>query len=254
MSAGKEIEAAFNVTSKLIFGEPLTELDDYEDWFGRRVPKGDMCKSTISGKEIYVPKYAAFRFIPHDRVADAKSFMEVSGRKIIIDEKDGLVEISKKIGRNSIFITEFEEGTNQNVKDSTIYLNVSNAYKMVDCFHSKNIAYSFFSDDCDHAFGVTKSFKCGFCINVHDSRDCVRSFEVDFSKNCADVMFCHNVDNIHSSMFCFNTKNLRYAICNQVVGKEAYEKARKMLCGYMLEKLKKGKKLDLDIYNIGGHK
>jgi hypothetical protein len=65
-------------------------------------------------------------------------------------------------------------------------------------------------------------------------------------------MFCHNVNNVHSSLFCFNTKNLRYAIANTVVGKEAYDKARKLLCDYLYAKLAKEKKLDIDIYNVGG--
>jgi hypothetical protein len=52
-------------------------------------------------------------------------------------------------------------------------------------------------------------------------------------------------------MFCFNTKNLRYAIANQVVGKEIYEKTKKMLCEYILGELKKKQKLGIDIYNVG---
>ncbi len=251
MTAKPEIEEAFQTTTKLIFGTPLSGIDDYEKFLTLRVPKGKNRPSCINGKNIYFPEYGSFRFIPEDKIADAESFPELSKRSIEVLETDNLSSISKKFKDNTAFIVEFEDGTNVNVENSTIYSSLANAYKIVDCFHSKNIAYSFFSDNCDHAFGASKDFNCNFSINIHDSRDIVRSFEVDFSKNCSDVMFCHDVDNVHSSLFCFNTKNLRYAIANNVVGRETYEKARKMLCEYILSELKTKHKLDINIYNIG---
>jgi hypothetical protein len=249
--ANAEVEKAFETTTKLLFSQPISGIDNYEEFLTKRVPKGNVLPSSTNGKMIYFPGYSAFRLIPNDRIADAKSFSELSKRNIDVSDDENMNSISKKFKDKSAFIVEFEEGTNVNVESSTIYMGLVNAYKTMDCFHSKNIAYSFFSDNCDHAFGVSKSFNCNFSINCHDSRDIVRSFEIDFSKNCSDAMFCHDVDNVHSSMFCFNTKNLRYAIANQVVGKEIYEKTKKMLCGYILKELKAKQKLEMDIYNIG---
>ena len=214
--AGKEIEKAFEDTTKIIFGKALTGLDKYEEWLTTRVTKGKLRGSSTSKKKVYVPTYGMFRFIPDDRVADLGSFMQLSGLKIEIGENETLASISKKMPAIGTFITEFEDGTNLNVESSSIYKNLVNAYKIVDCFYSKNLAYTFFSDKCDHIFGVSKSIRCNFCVNVHDSRDVVRSFEVDFSKNCADVMFCHNVDNVHSSLFCFNAKE--FEVCDSEYG------------------------------------
>ena len=248
---GKGIEKAFQDTTKMIFGKALSGLDNYEEWLTTRVTKGKLRSSSTSKKKVYVPTYGMFRFIPDDRVADLGSFMQLSALNIPIEEADTLASISKKMPTLATFIIEFEEGTNLDVESSSIYKNLVNAYKIVDCFYSKHIAYSFFSDHCEHAFGISKCFNCNFSIDVHDSRDIIRSFEVDFSKNCADVMFCHNCDNVRESMFCFNEKNLRYAIANTVVGREEYTKVKAILVDYMLEQLERTHKLDLDIYNVG---
>lgn len=249
--AGKEIEKAFEDTTKIIFGKALSKLDNYEEWLTTRVTKGRLRGSTTSRKKVYVPTYGMFRFIPDNLVSDLGSFTQLSKLTVNINESDTLATISKKLPKIATFIIEFEDGTNLNVESSSIYKNLVNAYKMVDCFYSKNLAYSFFSDKCENIFGVSKSIRCNFCVNVHDSRDVVRSFEVDFSKSCADVMFCHNCDNVKESLFCFNAKNLRYAIANTVVGRETYTKARAMLIEYILKQLEKTHKLDLDIYNVG---
>ena len=248
--AGKEIEKAFEDTTKIIFGKALTGLDKYEEWLTTRVTKGRRHSSATSRKKVYVPTYGLFRFIPDDRVADLGSFTQLSALNIPIEETDTLASISKKMPAIATFITEFEDGTNLNVESSSIYKNLVNAYKIVDCFYSKHVAYSFFSDRCDYVFGISKCYDCNFSINVHDSRDVVRSFEVDFSKNCADVMFCHNCEALSNCIFCFNAKSLRYAIGNVEVGREEYMRIKKILIDEIVRKLEKDKELDFDIYNL----
>ncbi len=247
----KEIENAFQQTTKLIFGEAINDFYRYEEWLARWIPSGAVLKSATNGKEIYLPDYSAMKFIPHERVADEASIEELSKRKIEISDAESIDSISKKLSEKTLFVCDVSMGTNVNVHKSCIYLNLSNAYRTVDCFNSKNIACSFWSDRCDYSFGVCKSFNCNFCINCNNSRDLTRCLEVDFSKNCSDVMFCHNCDNVRESLFCFNTKNKRYAIANVEVGKDKYIEIKKKLIEYIINELKTKQTLDIDIYNIG---
>ena len=48
--AGKEIEKAFEDTTKIIFGKALTGLDKYEEWLTTRVTKGKLRGSSTSKK------------------------------------------------------------------------------------------------------------------------------------------------------------------------------------------------------------
>ena len=51
-------------------------------------------------------------------------------------------------------------------------------------------------------------------------------------------------------MFCFNVKNLRYAVGNVVVGKEAYLEIKKRVLASIVSELEKTKRLRYDIFNI----
>ena len=51
-------------------------------------------------------------------------------------------------------------------------------------------------------------------------------------------------------MFCFNAKSLSYAIGNVELGKEKYLEIKKKILEEIHSKLKKDKRLDLNIYNI----
>jgi hypothetical protein len=73
---------------------------------------------------------------------------------------------------------------------------------------------------------------------------------VDTSQNCTGAYFCHNCENVHDSMFCFNAKNLRYAIGNAEVGKEAFERAKRMLLAEITSSLEKTGDYERSIYGI----
>jgi len=51
-------------------------------------------------------------------------------------------------------------------------------------------------------------------------------------------------------MFCFNVKNLKYAIGNAEVGKEAFERVKKMLLSEITSSLEKTGDCKRSIYNI----
>jgi hypothetical protein len=247
----KSIDEAFAKTTELLFGRRLYPIDDYGEWLLKRIPRGELHKSSLSDKQVLVPNYSVFKYVPKDKVAGLDSLLEVAKRKIEIDENDNLNKISKKLNDIAIYVTEFAEGKNTDVEDSSIYMNLYNAYKIVDCFNSKYIAYSFWIDYNEYTFGSYRSFNSKFSIHMYNSKNVTMSFEVDACKDCSYLMFSHNCENVHESLFCFNTKNKRYAIANVEVGREKYLEVKKMLVDYVLEKLEKKKYLDLDIYNIG---
>ena len=95
------------------------------------------------------------------------------------------------------------------------------------------------------------AFECFFCINCYYSENMNRCFEVDSSKSCSDSYYLHNCENVRSSMFCFNAKNLTYAIGNTVVGKEEFDRAKRMLLDWANERLAKKKEVPLSIFDVG---
>jgi len=243
------IENAFSKTTNILFGRKLIDLKSYERWLSRHVPNGRLIK-LLDGRELHVPNYAAFKDIPSDRIRGIDYMKDARKLQIDISEKDNLNSISKKLKASSIFVVEVIGGNSLNVIDSTIYSNIYYAYRIFDLIDSKYVSFVFWSDGANHLFGSSRSFNCSYSIHIYNSRNIKTSYEVDYSANCSNSMFLHNCYNVKDSLFCFNTRNKRYAIFNKEVGKEEYERVRKILMDKILSDLKSKKFFEPDIFNL----
>lgn len=244
------VERAFRGVTKILFGKELSGLKQYEGWFAKTTARGEICPAA-GGEQLFVPDYSIFAGLPKGAIAGTGSFNRLSQLKIKAGQEDGVSSISKKLPEIAQYIVDFSEGKNSDVSESTIYSDVFNGYRLVDCSKSKNVAFCFWSSACESSFGVAKSAKCSFSMNVYQSIDITRSFEVDFSKNCSGVMFCHNCYNVHDSLFCFSSENIRYAICNVEVGREKFMEWKAKLSEYIVAELEKRHALSLSVYNMG---
>ncbi len=245
------IDKAFAETSKVLFGKSLSGIEKYGEWLGRRMPKISRQKSCVSGKEVLLPDYSIFACAPKERLAGLESLQELGKRQMDVAGGENVSAITKNLGNISIYITDLQLGENRAVYESVIYNNLHDAYRITDAFNAKHIAYNFFTDLNDHTFGVGKTISSNFCIHCYNSKNLNRAFEADACRNCSDIMFCHNCENVRDSIFCCNAKNLRYAVCNVQVGKEEYERIRKILVDYVLSELEKKGSLDFDVFEVG---
>ncbi|MFH1448742.1 MAG: hypothetical protein ABIG39_07825 [Candidatus Micrarchaeota archaeon] len=246
----ERIEEAFRKTTKLLLGKALHQMTHFGEWLGRKIPASEMCEAPLSGRNVCVP-YPILDFVPREKVAGLDSLDELSARRIEISNGDSLKDIAKKVEGIEAYVTEFVEGENLGVWDSTVYMNLTHAYKIVDCFNSKYVAYNFWISRNEYTFGCYRTFDCKFCIKCYNSKNITRGFEVDACHNCSDVMFCHNCENVRDSMFCFNTKNKRYAIANTEVGREEFMRFRGMLRNHILRCLEEKGQFEPDIFTIG---
>lgn len=245
------IDKAFAETTKVLFGKSLPSIEKYGAWLGKRMPKIVKQKSCISGNEVLLPDYSVFACAPKNRLAGLESLQELGTRQTKIDGNENVAGIVQKLEDVSIYVTDLQLGENLDVCESVIFNNLQDAYRITDAFNAKHIAYNFFTDLNDHTFGVGKTISSNFCIHCYNSKNLNRAFEADACRNCSDIMFCHNCENVRESLFCYNAKNLRYAVCNVQVGKEEYEKLRKMLVDFVLAELEKKGKLEFDIFEVG---
>ena len=71
------------------------------------------------------------------------------------------------------------------------------------------------------------------------------------SRDCTDLYFGHNCENVQDGMFCFNVKNLKRAIGNAEYSPDEYKKVKSSLLEQISSELEAKKTLKWDIYNIG---
>ncbi len=250
------VEKAFSLTTKLLLGKSLSGIDQYSNWLEKHTYKIQKTSSCLSGKEFPVMPQGLFARdeIPRDRVIDffeCDKIGEVAHLSKHEAENISLANAHESIGALAFLNIDFWEGVNKNMPDCTLSIDCTDCYKCSATVYSKFCGYTFWPRSSENCFGCNIAFDSSFCINCYNSVKLTRCFEMDTCRSCSDSYFCHNCENVHDSMFCFNAKNLKYAIGNAEVGREKFLEAKKALQEYLLERLEKGKSLDLDIYNLG---
>lgn len=251
----KEIEQAFQTTSALLFGKPLTNMQDYEEWLFRHVRgRVKQKKSKISETLVLVPDVKFYNGLGSNVVTLQES-LELGLRDKL---KPGeiaslnLANASEVLAGIKTTTPEIIFSENIGTEESCCYGPTQYCYKVTFTWFSKYIAYSFWSRDSEYLFGCSNvAAGCSFSMKCYSSTKLTRCFEVNDSNNCTDSYFCHNCEGLIECMFCFNTKGKRYAIGNVEIGKETYLKLKKMLQNQIYEELQRTKKLEYDIYGIG---
>jgi hypothetical protein len=249
-----KVQAAFDETCAIVLGRKLGSVRKYKEYLTRCIRNISSVKSAASGELVYVGGY------------QIDSDLAKSGRAVKLHElyqigaerqwpegieplKLALSHMPAFIEPVAVFSTEEFVLTTNAAECSTVHYG-NNVLCSSRAYHAKDCAYSCWPRDCDHMFGIDATRNSSFCIHCYNSYKLSRCFEVDTSQNCTGAYFCHNCENVHDSMFCFNAKNLRYAIGNAEVGKETFEKAKKMLLAEITASLEKTGDYRRSIYDI----
>ena len=249
-----KLEEAFANATRLLFGKPLSPIAKYEGWLSQRVPMGQRVKSCFGNGEAYLPRYGFFRKMPHSRISSLEDEAKASQPLLKSAEGTTLSSIRQAVAQGAYFVPTYSQGNNIGVEDSFGCMDCLNVKHAFDPFTSKNCAYGLSIMDAEGVFGFYRTKSPKFSIHLYNCWNVQRSFEMDSANNCADCMFCHNVENLQSCLFCFNAKGKRYAIGNVEVGKERYNAFRAQLLARMLPELEATGALSFDIYSVLGKK
>ncbi len=245
------IENAFQKTSRILFGTALTGLEQYKDWLLQNVEPTLETRSVISGAAIYAPSSLFFSRILGNMVTMDES-LEL-GRKSISEEQAeelSLSNASETLGELKRISPDVVFDRNTEITRCAAYMASHYCIDSSYVGFSKYLAYCFWPRESEYVFGSVLLFSSGFCINCYYSTNLSRCFELDNCDSCSDCYFCHNCENLRDCMFCFNTKGKRYAIGNVELGKEEYERIKKLLLADISRRLDKTKRIERNIYNL----
>jgi len=247
------IERAFGEATSIVLGKKYQNVKSYAAWLERNAVAMDSCPSAASGKPVFFARFGGCKLIPKSRIVSFEE-AEAIGNMVRMQATE-LESFSWKgapalLGRIGFMTPEFKDGVGENVMETPIYSDATNCFHVFDATYSKLCAYCFWARDSDHLIGTSLVFGSSFCIKCYNSVKLTRCFELDSCRECTGAYFCHNCENVHDSMFCFNAKNLKYAIGNAEVGKEAFEKAKKLLLAEINSSLEKTGDYKRSIYEI----
>ena len=91
---------------------------------------------------------------------------------------------------------------------------------------------------CSSCSDCSDCYRCSDCSDCYRCSDCSDCYRCSYCYHCSDCSRCSHCSSCSNCFYCYscsycsgcrNAKNLKYAICNVEVGKEAYEKKMKEL-------------------------
>ncbi|MFZ5340753.1 MAG: hypothetical protein ACOZBG_03575 [Candidatus Micrarchaeota archaeon] len=232
---------AWKSTCKILFGEEIGELKEYEEWLKEYMPIIGRRKSCISGKEVIfaVDKYHGTKnFVSLDEINENK---EKSIDPLTINEIKDIDSIitalsekweycGNKILGNSIAVEQSDT-----VKDSQYILESAAIEKSVYIYSS------FQCTNCKYVFGGIRVADGEFIIGGLRGFG-KRSFNYYWSQDNSDQYVCSNCQNCNNIIFCFNQINKNYRIGNLQLDKEKYFSLKSKLVSEIRDELKKNKR------------
>jgi hypothetical protein len=231
------LNAAWKSTCKILLGQEIGELQEYEKFLKRYIVPLKKTKSTFSGKDIaygapYSPKA---KFISEDEMG------------LLTPAPLGTNDIKDIDSLFNAVAERFHYAGNKQggqIKDVVQSEDVSDAffvYDSRDIFRSENIGYCQMIVEMKYVFGCCWGTKCNFAINTTEFFQSNRLFESTLVTNTADAFYSYNCNNCQEVMFCINQKSTRYAIGNNSLPKDKYLELKKKLLAEISDDLK-GKK------------
>ncbi|MFH1471255.1 MAG: hypothetical protein ABIF01_05885 [Candidatus Micrarchaeota archaeon] len=250
----EKIESAFSSTTKILLGKERKGIRGYSPWLLKRAMRIWKVRGASGSPTFRYIDVPVARDLPADRLLPLDEAIE-SGKKgieIKQGETPSLNELLERVSKIAFFTLEFKDGQNENCVDTTALFGGSNIYKTWDTTGgSKNCAYTTGVIRSEFIFGgYLRILDSKFCINCFDPTKVSNSFEVDSSYTTRNSYLCHNIENADNCILCFNAKGLRNAVGNTVVGKEEFERIRKMLLERINGDLNEKQGTEISVFSV----
>ncbi len=244
----EELNRRWKSTCKVLLGDEVGDLRDYEDWLSKIFSPKAVRKSK-SGKEVVLalPHYSTTaRFLSFDEV----NFMKDNGPLSINEIKD-IDSIIGALGEKIQYTGNIVLGTSKFVEKSTGVIDSFYAYESERMAKCKYIAYGTETTASECVFGSNGFGATTYSIRVFELMYSSRCFESSKIEYSTDVYFSHGLANCQNAMFCFNLRSGRNCIGNLPLPPDKYLKIKTKLLGEIREELKKKKRLP-SLLELGG--
>ena len=247
------VQKAFDSTCGIVLGAQAGELSRRKAWLARHNIQIRMVQSALGSGAVPAASYVNLQALPDARYVNLDEAKALLPLLRLTDGEAAELSIAnagKTLGRILLITPQFHEGTNLNVYGCPIVLWSSDCEWVHGCVFMKKSAYSTWGRDSEHLFGCAFCYDSGFNIKCYNSFKIRNCFEVDSARSSTGCYYCHNIENCHDAIFCSNAKNLRYAVCNQEVGKEEFARVKALLLAKVAGELKEKGECTADVYKF----
>ena len=214
-TAPENINRAWESACKVMLGQSVGPIDDFDAYLWKNVEPYHLTKSAISGKEVVVSGdyKAGARFISGEELQE---YTRIIGKvPLNINELKDIDSIISAIGErvyysgNDILGNSGQATLSNRVVDSTF------VYKAHDIFYSKYVTHTYLSKYSEYIFGCESVGKgTHFAVKSFETYDDSRLFETVRVYESSDVIYSANLEACQSCLFCFNLRGKTRCIGN----------------------------------------
>lgn len=235
-----QLNKAWKSTCKVLLGEEIGELKEYEEWLRENIPVFGKRKSYISGKEV---------ILSLDEYCKKANFVSLGEIKEKTIDPLTINEI-KDIDRIVEAISDKWEYTGNKILGKSSFIDSSDlvfdSHYVLDSTYTKNSSFIFgsegFRENSKYVFGSIGGISCEFMIHLYGGTKLRRCFEISQCLDSSDLFFCMNCVASNDLLFSFNQKNKRNMIGNLQLSQEKYLSIKNKIIGEVKEELKKNKR------------
>ncbi|MBU0532343.1 hypothetical protein KKB44_02510 [Candidatus Micrarchaeota archaeon] len=243
------LNKAWKTTGKLVFGEEIGELNEYEKYLKEGLV-GKSVTSCFSGEKVRVvsEQYNEnAKFFDYEK--EGIRFAELSTPFDINKIKD-IDSLLGEIKERLIYSGNKVLGNSKNVADSDAVVDSNNILSSSIMMRSKYVAYAILMQDSEYVFGSTSSGQSSHIIRCFNNNSLRRCFECCTCVKSADCYFSYNLMNCGDCMFSFNLRAKQHSIANVQLEKEKYLELKKKLIGEIASGLKQKKRFEFSIIDV----
>jgi hypothetical protein len=234
------VNKAWKNTCRVLLGEEVGELKDYESYLKENVDQMLVGKSAVSGKPLFLSstEYAkGCKFVSMEEVGQGQkaAAIDINSIKDIDSIVSALREQFYYCGNGIL-------GNSNFVENSDSCVNVQYIYASRDLHDMKYAAYCSDTSLSEHIFGsqvIQGSFLIK-CLRALKTTRCFEVFRTHYSSGC---YFTGNLEGCTDCMFSFNLRNKVNVIGNLQLTKEEYQKRKSELISQMKEELREKRRL-----------
>lgn len=235
-----DINEAWKSTCKVLLGDEIGDLREFEEYLLKYIPPTLVRTSAISGKEVAISSdemCESAKFISNGEMEQYEKI--IGNAKLGINEIKDIDSILAALGDKLYYAGNIILGNSANVEHSDRCIDSYHVYRSNMVLEpSRFIAFSNSIRKCDYAFGCTISGEMKFTIHGYQTYRNSRCMEVMRTFNSSDCYFAANLEGCTNCMFSFNLRNKRNAIGNLELQKEKYESLKGKLVSEIREMLR----------------
>jgi len=235
-----DIDSAFKATCKVLFGEEIGELHEFEPYFKELMMPYQMKKSCVSGKPVMVSN----DFYPSGaRFASQDELHLLKFPPLSINEIKDIDSLFAAASERAVYCGNKLFGRNTNVSEVDNCVDCFNVVHAHNVYNVKYGAYISTLRESEYVFGMGGFPQSKMAIRTWEGVGANRCFETYYGTNLSDMYYAMNCVGCSNCIFAFNLRSKRNVIGNLQLPKDEFLRLKKKLVAEMAGGLRRDKRL-----------